>query len=234
MKFLTTLSFFLLTVTLNAQNTILLEEDSVSQVYENVDISNWVGYVSLDLVFANITNDSIFVNWRREFGENCPLEWDVVTQDVIGWLPNVNESPFPIPLAPNHSNFILRQDFYHDSVSGCCDIKMIFSLDGAPDNPIDTGYYRIEINPEVCDLTSVFEADTEELNIYPNPALYVINFENNSMYESIEIFDLKGKIYYQDIYSNSTQINISSFPPGIYICKIKSQSGILIKKILKQ
>ena len=236
MKLLTAFILFFHITTLNGQDVILLVEDSISQLNENADISNDFLEFSLDLFFRNNTNDSIFVNWRREFGENCPLEWDVYSVDnVLSYFPQIDESQLPIPMSSIDSNFVLRQSFLPRTVAGCCDIKVIFSLDGSPTIPIDTGYYQIEINSSGCITTSIIEEATKKINVYPNPSSNVINIENNSLLESIEIFDLTGKEYFRSTAIDLVQIDISNFPSGVYICKFKSKLGDTSRmKFLKQ
>ncbi len=221
---------------LNAQSVILLEQDSVSQIIENADLSdNFIDF-ALDLYFKNNTEDSISVNWRREFGENCPTEWDVITIDqIISYIPQIDESQIPIPLSPTDSNFIVREIFLPRTVPGCCDIRMIFSLEGSPANPIDTGYYHIEINSDGCFATSIFEENIDQFNIYPNPVSDVLNMESSHLVESIEIIDLTGRTHFQKAFPDLYRIDVSSLQSGLYYCKIKGHSGKLwIEKIIKE
>lgn len=235
MKFSTVFVLLFFLTTLNSQETIVLEEDSISQTHNNVDLSNLEHFV-LWLYYKNNTNDSIFVNWRREFGDNCPIEWEAATLDQNqGHFINVNESPYPITMAPYDSSFFLGQDILPKTIGGCCDIKLIFSLEGSPNNPIDTGYYHLEINSSGCIETSIIEENIKNVNIYPNPSSNVLRIENNSLLESLELIDLTGKIYYKSSILVSSEIDISHFQSGLYICKTKSKMGdFLITKIIKQ
>lgn len=70
-------------------------------------------------------------------------------------------------------------------------------------------------------------------NIYPNPAKSFLIVENimNLEIESITMFDLNGKILKQfDL--NLSYFNISDLASGIYILKVSSRSGELMKKII--
>ena len=221
---------------LSAQSVILLEQNSVSLINESVNILDNSLDFPLDLHFKNNTNENISVNWRRELGANCPLEWDIITSDqFISYTPDVHESQISLPMTPTDSNFIVRQIFLPRTVAGCCDVKMIFSLDGNPDNPIDTGYYHIEINTLECLTTSIDERDLERFTIFPNPVTTNLNFENSHLIESIDIIDSIGKIYRKNFYSNLHEIDVSFLDSGIYFCKIKNKSGkTLIQKFVKQ
>ena len=56
--------------------------------------------------------------------------------------------------------------------------------------------------------------------------------KSKSKIEKIEIFDMHGKILFQQNTYNG-KINISKFPTGTCILKIKSEGKETIKKIIK-
>ncbi|SFN12011.1 delta-60 repeat domain-containing protein/Por secretion system C-terminal sorting domain-containing protein [Chryseobacterium oleae] len=72
----------------------------------------------------------------------------------------------------------------------------------------------------------------EFLNIYPNPAKDVINFNENTLVKANEvynIYDLTGKEVLKGKVNESMKINVSYLPKGVYILKIKEQSIKFIK-----
>lgn len=69
------------------------------------------------------------------------------------------------------------------------------------------------------------------LKIYPNPTNDIINIESSTN-KSIEIFDINGRLIISKENSNNS-ISLGSYPPGIYCIKIKTESGIVINKIIK-
>ena len=83
---------------------------------------------------------------------------------------------------------------------------------------------------------------TQELfsiKVYPNPTTGYINIESEkSRIESIEIFDIYGKKLYlptlSTIHSSTTNIDISYLSTGLYFLKISTESGEVVKKVLKQ
>jgi len=235
MKFSIIIIFIHFSINLFCQSIILFEEDSITQIYENVDISSMGDNFALNLFFKNNTDDSILVNWRRELGEDCPLEWSIATADPNGTFQfSIEESPIPIQLSPTDSNFIASNVFLPMNTPGCCNVKLIFSLDENPDEPIDTSYYNIEINSEGCLSTSINEFEINEFEVYPNPVANAINLKNYVEIESLEIFDLSGRILYKVNLIESSKIDISSFPKGFYFCKIRGNSGAyVIKSIAK-
>ncbi len=219
---------------LKSQSAILLEQDTVYGYFIDEDISGDVDYFALSLVFGNNTNESLDIRWEREFSENCPEEWLVTTFDPrITYFPDINQAHFL--MAPSATDLQITLDFYPQTVPGCCDVKMIFALNEDPGNPIDTGYYHIEINDEGCLLTSLYEKVTNELLLYPNPVSGDLFIDNIHFIESLEIIDLTGKRFALIEFPSSRQIDVSSLPCGVYICRIRHRNlGVIVNKIVKQ
>lgn len=72
----------------------------------------------------------------------------------------------------------------------------------------------------------------KSVRIYPNPAKDFINIASIKEINSIEILDQSGKRISE---SKESKINISQFPKGIYILKIKFSNGnSSIQKLIKQ
>lgn len=79
------------------------------------------------------------------------------------------------------------------------------------------------------------------IKIYPNPFKDELNiyFENRKSEKfNVEVFNIKGELVYQDLEFNNIfgQKNIftSTFPNGIYICKIKNENEVHTYKLLKE
>jgi hypothetical protein len=236
MKLFIQFSFLFLIGTVNAQSVILLEQDTAIQIHENVDLSDIYEAFFVDLLYRNNTDEAISVLWSREIGENCPEEWDVISADMnITYPPFVNEAAIPMPLEPGGPNTFLRKEFYPRSVPGCCDVRVVFFLEQAQDNPIDTGYFHIEVNDDGCMTTSVSDKAISPLHFYPNPTSDVLNIEGGLAIESIEISDVAGRIYDVPFVAHSRQIDLSALRPGMYIFRARSHTGELrVGKVLKQ
>ena len=108
------------------------------------------------------------------------------------------------------------------------------------------GNYAVEVTTGSCVDTSacinVTNVGVDELNasaftIYPNPTNNVINIKVNNLQEEItyEITTIAGKqIVSGRINDNITEVNLSSYPKGIYLLKINSNSSSSLRKIIKQ
>jgi hypothetical protein len=75
--------------------------------------------------------------------------------------------------------------------------------------------------------------DSQSIYIFPNPATESVTIETpqNTI---IEILNLPGQVIKSvHAVSNKTNIDISSFPDGIYFVKLKTESGVEVKKFIK-
>src|SRR5690606_32804737 len=86
------------------------------------------------------------------------------------------------------------------------------------------------------DLTTLgnngFNNQISEVTIYPNPTTGILNFNSKSEIQNVVLFDLSGRKISE---FNSSQINISSLPKGIYLVKISTKDGkTTTKKVVKK
>ena len=73
-----------------------------------------------------------------------------------------------------------------------------------------------------------------KISIYPNPTSHSLTIETNSITkQKLEILNLLGQsLYTYNIYSKAT-IDVSAFQKGIYILKLNTEKGTIIKKFVK-
>ncbi|MDG2073751.1 MAG: T9SS type A sorting domain-containing protein, partial [Polaribacter sp.] len=79
---------------------------------------------------------------------------------------------------------------------------------------------------------SVDSFDVSKFSVYPNPTsnnLFISNILNNS---SFKVFDTLGKEVFNGKIIEG-KIQLSTLKPGIYILKIKKNSGNIIKRVIK-
>ena len=78
-----------------------------------------------------------------------------------------------------------------------------------------------------------------QLVIYPNPVLDILNIEVPSSMESaaqLEIVGIDGKVIFKRIMSIGTrkiQISVSDLPKGLYLCRCINDKGISNNKFFK-
>lgn len=77
-------------------------------------------------------------------------------------------------------------------------------------------------------------------NIYPNPSngTFIIKFKDLSNDYSVEVFDISGRIVFEDYYTQSSNleqtISIDKPSSGVYFVNVKSGSAITTEKIIVQ
>jgi Leucine-rich repeat (LRR) protein len=80
----------------------------------------------------------------------------------------------------------------------------------------------------------IFEFD-DSIRIYPNPTQSVINISSEFVIDSIELYDVQGRILETLLETaNSSQLDISGKSNGIYFLKIKTEKGSKVGKIVKE
>lgn len=133
--------------------------------------------------------------------------------------------------------FVGEPNFSADSIVSC---KLDFADNNTPilaygyvrDSYVDIAlkYYSESSNPlEISDYTS--GNDNEKWHLSPNPASNTFSISGNEAIESVEVYDLTGK---KVLTGNiATDINISSLRTGIYVVKIKSDTGTSALKLVK-
>ncbi len=143
-----------------------------------------------------------------------------------------------------------------DSVNGnylfldCTDDNQTTYLD--IDLPLNTNFcYKVKayntggesgFSNNACNTTlSVKNYDGADnlIKVYPNPAIdnLIIEIQDQKLFLSnnVQITDVQGKVILkQGITQTQTEINISSFAPGIYFIKIESDKEVIMKKFVKE
>ena len=108
-------------------------------------------------------------------------------------------------------------------------------------SPASTGTHALIIdNFNVTQIilgTTNFALDSQ-FSVFPNPTKNILNVTNsiNASIQNIELSDLNGRVVKNVNFTNGneTQINISDISQGVYLMKIISSQGTLVKKVIKE
>ena len=74
-----------------------------------------------------------------------------------------------------------------------------------------------------------------EFNYSPNPAKDNLTINANASIESLQLFDVQGRLLVTEITnSHQANINISNYSNGVYFLKVNSEMGAKKKKIIKE
>ena len=89
----------------------------------------------------------------------------------------------------------------------------------------------------VCDqLVNINELEkSDNIKVYPNPTTNMVALDGFEKENTIEIINIQGQIVKTE-FANTSKIiiDISDLSTGVYVIKIKSDSTIIMKKLIKQ
>jgi sugar lactone lactonase YvrE len=78
-----------------------------------------------------------------------------------------------------------------------------------------------------------FAISNEQINIYPNPTTGKFIFETNATEkQTMQMFDINGRLVLSQSISGTTNIDVSNFDNGIYTLTIKNSLGVTNKKLV--
>ncbi len=87
-------------------------------------------------------------------------------------------------------------------------------------------YLKVYYSP-----TDVNEQEVAALKLYPNPAQQSLNIEADGM-THVAVYDLLGQmVYEQELKSNEFTINVSDWEEGIYLLKVQTCDGQVIRRV---
>ena len=90
---------------------------------------------------------------------------------------------------------------------------------------------------KVCATTLKGEGIAENataLNIYPNPAVDRVVIETEATIEAVSIYTLTGVMIYSEVDFNNNTINVSDFASGVYVMKVRTENGEVVKRFIKK
>jgi len=98
-----------------------------------------------------------------------------------------------------------------------------------------TDMYKLSLDSiQVRNIANVNLANPEHayINLYPNPVKENLIVAGSFEDAQLQLFTAYGRqVYQSDNKSKQTEINVSGFESGVYFLKIKSQKGIILKKV---
>lgn len=78
---------------------------------------------------------------------------------------------------------------------------------------------------------------TSGIVVYPNPANALLNIKcnTNSTIENVRLYDITGKVFYEQAYCTNAAISISvaQLPAGTYFYEVRTNNGIMRDKFIK-
>ena len=79
---------------------------------------------------------------------------------------------------------------------------------------------------------NLMEMTLNKLEVYPNPSKDFMNIKlKNNLLSELTLMDISGKVVLEKIFTNTSNINLSSLKSGIYILSVKNNSQIITKRV---
>lgn len=150
------------------------------------------------------------------------------------------------PVVAENQGFLETSAVYNEYQWYDCDL--VKKIPGAVEpsfQPEKSGWYKVQASNGACSLSSecvYFEANSTEISeyqesqevlVYPNPSGGNFELKSTSIIESLEIFDLSGRMVYSETPDrNVVSIDIQGQAKGMYLLKARSKTGIHTQQIL--
>ncbi|MES2411102.1 MAG: T9SS type A sorting domain-containing protein [Bacteroidota bacterium] len=132
-----------------------------------------------------------------------------------------------------------RKDNSWDQNWGSLGFPSATGIQNGPDIPVTAGTYDIVFQKSTghylfTNTLSTHENSISKLKIYPNPTSNFWNFMHTATIDSVEVFDVTGKII-QNFAPNASQFQLdgSAFSNGVYFVKVKSGLDFAVQKIIR-
>ncbi len=72
-----------------------------------------------------------------------------------------------------------------------------------------------------------------KIQVYPNPASDMVNIKSDNSIKYVRVFNQTGqKVFEMELNAKFYQLNTSDFTPGIYLFRIETDEGIIVKRTI--
>ncbi|MGL2966293.1 T9SS type A sorting domain-containing protein [Flavobacterium sp. XGLA_31] len=100
------------------------------------------------------------------------------------------------------------------------------------DNEFLSSECSFQFETASCALSNPDYSQDAAYTVFPNPFFETIHLKNNEEINSLEIFDINGRLILK-ISSPGSEINLSNLEKGVYFFKTYTERGYKLNKILK-
>ncbi|MCK5080487.1 MAG: T9SS type A sorting domain-containing protein, partial [Bacteroidales bacterium] len=88
---------------------------------------------------------------------------------------------------------------------------------------------------EVCWIVTGIEDPelSDEISVFPNPARDILNITSSTDVTHVTIMNYVGQVVYNQkvVEDNNIQVNVAGYETGVYMVKVETLAGILVKKV---
>jgi hypothetical protein len=102
----------------------------------------------------------------------------------------------------------------------------------------DNAIYYKAVDSISCDEPYVYNVPLREsspVNVYPNPVSNNLTVSSESPIQLVTVYDHTGRVVYSRQSSDNTLIiNMTSWSSNLYLLRVETQDGVVVKKIVKR
>ncbi|MFT4601154.1 MAG: hypothetical protein ACI857_001332 [Arenicella sp.] len=116
----------------------------------------------------------------------------------------------------------------HTYAAGAFNVTLTDTVFGWTSNCVES------ITKSTCDQPAAIVEESNDLQIFPNPASDVLNIKSATGIAKLNVYDLSGKLIYTEVSnSNIIQIGLSDFESGIYVINVSLTDGTIVNQRLE-
>ena len=192
--------------------------------YWNDEVNNFMEYKKIESTYDNNNNPTLRIIYFWDYKTNTWII-DYKEEYVYNLFYSISDIVFPSRL---YDIFLLPEtvDYMHNNMP----IKIKYSTWS------ETNWIEVDAITFYWSGNDI-RYDLNKVKIYPNPTPGQLTIENGKLkIENVEIFDILGKkqsSHVQIISSSLHLVNISHLLSGIYFVKISTETGEIVRKIVK-
>jgi len=194
----------------------------------------YVGGIGLASGFEEISFKLAYRNRNTAFRDSLriTLECDCGNQEqTLYYSGGDSMKTYPAGTAPTESSHWRAFAFNVNLLAGPCFVRF------RSINDFGGNLYLGDLNIKAGSTSGVPSMPAAYVNIYPNPfnSQVTVTTENGDLLEKIELLDLAGRRLYMREQLLSTRFEILSdfLPSGLYLIRVKTSSGTVVKKLIK-
>ncbi|MGE0076443.1 MAG: leucine-rich repeat protein [Bacteroidales bacterium] len=174
------------------------------------------GIASFSIGYKAVLTDKPYTVTFNVLYKNAPVNGAVISVEGKS-LTTSSEGIVSVKLINGTYSFTIKTEGYND-------VESSFTVDNN-DQTVTINIYA----------NGVDERITSKLSIYPNPATTELTIASGSIIESVQLISMTGAVVQSEIVHNTeTKLNVQSLPKGIYLVKINTPEGSIVKRICKQ